>query len=90
MGLRQQFRFSAQSETLVEDCLRRLGEMAMLDEQRERFLFTNLAGEQRFTFHCVVVVGGIDVDRSGEYFNFLGVFLEALTGDFGRVCVEDE
>jgi hypothetical protein len=89
MGLRQTFRFSAQSETLVEQALRRLGEVASLDEERARFLFTNKTGIQPFEFHCVIVQGGIDVNRSGEYFGFLGVFLETLTGDFGAVTVED-
>lgn len=89
MGLRQTFRFSAQSETLVELALRGLGEVANLDEERERFLFTNKAGVQPFEFHCAIVQGGLDVDRSGEYFWFLGVFIETLTGDFGAVIVED-
>ena len=89
MGLRQQFRFSAHSETLVEEFLRRLGEVAPLDEEREHFLFSNPPHKPIFTFHCVVVQGGIDVDRAGEYFEFLGVFIEALTGEFGSVTVED-
>ncbi|RYX80153.1 hypothetical protein EON83_29860 [bacterium] len=89
MGLRQHFRFSAQSETLVEELLRHLGEVAPLDEGRERFLFTNPQEELPFEFHCVIVQGGIDVDRAGEYFKFLGVFVEALTGQFGPLTVED-
>lgn len=89
MGLHQAFRFWAQSETLVEDFLRGLRESADLDEERERFLFSSKAGEPLFEFECLIVQGGIDVHRSGEYFKFLGVFLEALTGEFGRVSVED-
>jgi hypothetical protein len=89
MGLRQSFRFSAQSETLVEQLLCHLGTVASLDEERERFLFTNPPDESPFEFHCVIVQGGIDVDRAGEYFKFLGVFVEALTGEFGPVTVED-
>jgi hypothetical protein len=88
MGLRQSFRFSAQSETLVEEFLRALGTSANLDEERERFLFTSKADELQFQFHCVIVQGGIDADRSGEYFRFLGVFVEALTREFGRVAIE--
>lgn len=88
MGLRQTFRFSAQSETLVEEFLRGLGEVADLDEERERFFFTSKAGKPPFHFYCAIVQGGIDVDRSGEYFKFLGVFVEALTGEFGRITVE--
>jgi len=89
MGLRQSFRFSAQSETLVEEFLRRLSAVAPLDEERERFLFTNPPDELPFVFHCVIVQGGVNVDRAGEYFKFLGVFIEALTGEFGPVTVED-
>jgi hypothetical protein len=89
MGLRQAFRFSAESETLVEHVLRGLGEVADLDEAGERFLFTGKPGIPPFEFHCVIVQGGLDVDRSGQYFWFLGVFIETLTGVFGAVTVED-
>ena len=89
MGLRQHFRFAAPSEALVKQCLRRLGAVAPLDEERERFLFTNPTDALPFEFHCVLVQGGIDVNRSGEYFQFLGVFVETLTGEFGSITVED-
>jgi hypothetical protein len=89
MGLLQKIRFSAQSETLVEEFLRGLGEVADLDEERERFIFTSQAGEPPFQFHCTIVQGGIDAIRSGEDFKFLGVFVEALTGEFGMITVED-
>jgi len=89
MGLRQHFRFAAQSETLVEELLRSLGAAAPLDEERERFLFINPPDQPPFEFHCVIVQGGIDVDRAGEYFEFLGIFIEALTGEFGQVTVDD-
>ncbi len=89
MGLRQSFRFSAQSESLVEVFLRGLGGVAELDEERERFLFVNPPDRPSFQFHCVIVQGGIEVDRAGEYFEFLGQFIEGLTGEFGPVVVED-
>jgi hypothetical protein len=87
MELRQTFRFSAQSETLVEEFLRGLGEVADLDEKRERFLFKNKTGELPFQFHCVIVQGGIDAERTGDFFKFLGVFVEALTSAFGTITV---
>ncbi|HPT51501.1 MAG TPA: hypothetical protein PKZ22_15165 [Accumulibacter sp.] len=89
MGLRQTFQFAAQSETLVEEFLRELGAVADLDEERESFLFRNKDGEPPFEFHCIIVRGGIDAHRSGEYFKFLGMFIEGLTGEFGSVMVED-
>ena len=89
MGLRQHFKFSAQSETLVKVFLRQLGNIALLDEKRESFSFTGQSTESPFEFHCVIIQGGISVNRSGEYFKFLGIFIEALTGEFGPVTVED-
>lgn len=89
MVLRQKFRFSAQSETMVEEFLRGLGQGFTLDEERESFLFSGLSHEQPFEFHCVIVQGGIDVHRAGQYFEFLGMFVEGLTGEFGPVLMED-
>ena len=83
----QQFRFSAQSETLVEQFLRRLAGFAALDEELERFVFAGRSNERPFEFQCVIVQGGIDTDGAGEYFEFLGRFVEALTVEFGQVTV---
>ena len=85
---RQTFWFSAQSETVVEDCLRSLDSVADLDEERETFLFTSKAGEPAFRCKCVIVQGGIEVDRSGNYFGFLGHLVEALASEFGKVAFE--
>ncbi len=85
---RQIFCFSAQSETLVEDCLRSLNSVANLDEERETFLFTSKAGEPAFQCKCVIVQGGIEVDRSGHYFGFLGHFVDALAREFGKIEFE--
>jgi hypothetical protein len=84
----QTFWFSAQSETLVEDCLRSLDSVAGLDEERETFLFTSKAGEPAFRCKCVIVQGGIEVDRSGNYFDFLGHLVEALANEFGKITIE--
>jgi hypothetical protein len=69
--------------------LRELGKIATLEEIRESFLFAGQSNDTPFEFHCVIVHGGIDVSRTGQYFEFLGIFLEALTGEFGPVVLED-
>lgn len=94
MGLRQRFRFSAQSETSVELFLRELTHSAALDrdEDGERWLFTNLPNERQFEFECVIVFGGINTAGSGQYFEFMKLFTEGLIGEFGQfgqVSVED-
>lgn len=85
---RQTFWFSAQSETLVEDCLRSLDSVADLDEERETFLFTSKAGDPAFRCKCVIVQGGIEVEHSGNYFGFLGHLAETLASEFGRIAFE--
>jgi len=52
-------------------------------------LFSERVKAPRFEFDCELVPGGLRSDRGGEYFSFLGFFLEQLTGQFGRVEVED-
>jgi hypothetical protein len=89
MGLRQSFRFKHASADEVRAFLRELAEVASLDERDDLFVFSQGPGEAAFTFDCELVADGIHSERAGEYFTFLGLFVEALTGKFGRVEVED-
>ena len=90
MGLHQAFRFKADSAESVRDFLRSLASNATLgDDRGDFFVFSNRATEPSFTFDCEIVSDGVVSERAGEYFPFLGVFVEALTGRFGAVTVED-
>lgn len=89
MGLHQSFRFKHQSTDEVRAFLRELSSVAVLDDRRDFFVFSQLPGQPPFTFDCELVADGIHSERAGEYFAFLGLFVEALTGNFGRVEVED-
>ena len=89
MGLRQSFRFKHASADEVRAFLRDLAEIAALDDRGEFFVFSQRPGEAPFTFDCELVPDGLVSERAGEYFAFLGLFVEALTGKFGRVEVED-
>lgn len=89
MGLRQSFRFKHESADDVRAFLRGLADVGVLEDRGEFFVFSQLPGEAPFTFDCELVGEGIQSERAGEYFKFLGVFIEALTGTFGAVGVED-
>jgi hypothetical protein len=89
MGLRQTFRFKHASPEDIRVFLRGLSEVAALDDRGEFFVFSQRPGEAAFSFDCELVAEGIHSERAGEYFRFLGVFVEALTGNFGRVEVDD-
>jgi hypothetical protein len=88
MGLRQNFRFKYTTASEVQTFLRSLSEDVNVEERDEFFVFTSLVGES-FTFDCEILPNGLLSDRDGNYFNFFGVFIEALTGKFGSVEIED-
>ena len=89
MGLRQRFTFQYASEAEVCGFLRGLASSATLQERPGFFVFTEQGNEPTFSFDCEVTAEGLLSERAGEYFAFLGVFVEALTGRFGAVEVED-
>jgi hypothetical protein len=89
MGLHQSFRFKHQSANEVRAFLRELSTVAVLDDRGDFFVFSQLPGQPPFTFDCELVADGLRSERGGEYFAFLGLFVEALTGKFGRLEVED-
>ncbi len=90
MGLRQHFRFIAKSESKVQSFLRGSNSVALVEDRGEFFVFRNRPEDPPFEFDCAIVPGGIESERSGQYFQFLGMFIEAITGEFGPVVVEDK
>jgi hypothetical protein len=88
MGLRQDFRFEYESTAQVHEFLRALSGVAKVEDRGEFFLFTQQSGSE-FSFDCEVLPFGLRTNRAGEYFLFLGQFVEALIGEFGAVEVED-
>jgi hypothetical protein len=88
MGLRQDFRFKYENPEQLQAFLRSLAGIAKVDDRGEFFVFTPKSG-LTFSFDCEIQTFGLRTDRDGEYFGFLGQFIEALTGEFGRVELED-
>jgi hypothetical protein len=88
--LRQAFRFRHGSPDEVRSFLRSLASSASIEEKAQGFfVFSERPGKPLFTFDCELTSEGLQSERAGEYFAFLGVFVEALTGRFGAVEVED-
>jgi hypothetical protein len=88
MGLHQDFRFEYESAAQVQGFLRGLGGIAEVEDRGDFFVFTSKNGP-RFSFDCELKPYGLRTNRGGEYFAFLGQFIEGLTGEFGCVEVED-
>ena len=89
MGLHQRFHFQHTSAEEVREFLRGLSGSAAVRERPEFFVFSEINGQPAFSFDCELTSEGLVSERAGEYFAFLGVFVEALTGRFGAVVVED-
>ena len=89
MGLRQAFRFTFSAEEDVRAFLRSLSHSAKVDDKTDFFVFSQLPGQPSFTFDCELVPEGLHSERGGNYREFLGLFIEAISGQFGRVEVED-
>lgn len=89
MGLHQSFRFKHASAEEVRVFLREFSEVATIEDRGGFFVFSQLQGDDPFTFDCELVPEGINSERAGEYFTFLGVFVETLTGKFGPVEIND-
>ena len=89
MGLRQAFRFTFSAEEDVRSFLRSLSHSAIVDDRTDFFVFSQLPGQPSFTFDCALVPEGLHSERGGNYREFLGIFIEAISGQFGRVEVED-
>ena len=68
--------------------LRGFSEVAIVDERDGFVVFTQRDGSE-FSFDCALMEDGILSERAGEYFTFLGMFLENLTVAFGPVTVKD-
>jgi hypothetical protein len=89
MGLRQNFRFSYPDERAVQVFLRTFAHSAQIEDRGSFFVFRQLPGQPAFDADFEVTDFGLRSERAGAYFEFLGRFVEALTGEFGSVVVED-
>ena len=89
MVLHQEFRFEFESQERVASFLRGLGGAVLVDDRGDFFVYRQLPGQDEFEFDCAIIPTGLLSNRSGQYFEFVGLFVEALTGEFGAVTVED-
>ena len=88
--MQQEFRFEYESPDQVRTFLQSLAADARMDVRGDGFVvFTANVGAPGFSFDVAIVPQGLLSVRHGDYFEFLGLFIEALTGTFGPVTIED-
>ena len=89
MGLRQTYRFQYASGDDVRTFLSSFSHTVDIDDRRDFFVFTSRGDVSPFSMDFELVPEGLKSERAGEYFWFLGVFVESITGHFGPVEIED-
>jgi hypothetical protein len=88
--MQQEFRFDYRDPQQLRALLESLGSNARLDRREDEFfVFTAPDGDPEFSFDVEIIPQGFRSIRSGSYFGFLGLFVEAVTGTFGPVTIED-
>jgi hypothetical protein len=88
--MQQSFRFEHGGREDIRDFLRSLTGNAALEERAaDFFVFTALPGRAAFSIDFEIVEAGLRSVRHGAYFEFIGVFVEASTGRYGAVTIED-
>ena len=88
MGLKQDFKFQFNSTQELKDFIMAFSANYLVEEFEEYYQIA-LKKDSDFTFYVSIESFGFSSDRAGEYFKFLGIFIEELTGTFGEITIED-
>lgn len=90
MGLAQKFCFTYKSIAEVDDFINKFSSEFNVSKQENGLYEISQRDGIAFSFELTPEDYGLYTHRSGEYFYFLGLFLERLTGLFGTIEVEDK
>jgi hypothetical protein len=77
--------FNYESPEELDRTLRGLSSFATCGAESAFYFFSQRLGEPEFQFDCELISGGLITSREGEYFSFLGRFIDALTFRFGAL-----
>jgi hypothetical protein len=88
VGLKQNFRFQFERPEDVEAFLEEFSDVYVVDRQDRVFSISEPNGTL-FKFLASIEDFGLQTDRAGEYFQFVGMLVERLTGKFGKLEIED-
>jgi len=77
--------FDCDNHEDLDSLLRGLARVATFREGTAFYFYSQLPGQPEFQFDCELVSGGLITSGTGEYFSFLGHFIDALTSRFGTL-----
>ena len=88
MGLSQKFIFKYKSVNEIEDFLTEFCNPLQYQHHGKLWIIHEYNG-QMMNFELAVEDYGLYTQRSGNYFEVLGLLVENLTGKFGKVEIDD-
>lgn len=88
MGLSQDFKFKYNSVNEVKAFIQSLSDNFTVQKLEDHYRISS-KDKTDFSIHLSIEPFGIRCDRSGEYFKFVGILIEELTGNFGKITIED-
>lgn len=77
--------FDCDNHEDLDSLLRGLASFATFQEGTAFYFYSQLPGDPEFQFDCELISGGLITERKGDYFTFLGRFIDALTSRFGTL-----
>lgn len=88
MGLKQDFKFKYEDALEVETFIQSFSDNFVVRKFEDHYLIRD-KNDSGFNLRLSVEPSGIRCDREGEYFRFVGIFVEEITGKFGELTIED-
>jgi hypothetical protein len=77
--------FDCDNDDDLDSLLRGLSSFATFRDGTAFYFYSQLPDQPEFEFDCELIQGGLITSRKGEYFSFLGHFIDALTSRFGTL-----
>jgi hypothetical protein len=87
MGLSQNISFKYKDTRTLESFIKEFDAQYVITKEGGSFKITD--AKNSFIFEIYLEPFGLYTHRSGEYFQFFGVLIENLSGEFGVVEIED-
>ena len=89
MGLAQGFKFEYSERLKVDTFLKKFVSNFVHHQEDSGLWVISTYNEKNMEFELTFEKYGVYCHRSGDYFEVLGLFIEALTGEFGVVEIND-
>ena len=88
MGLKQSIKFDYVNSDEITEFIQSFSNKYSVTRNKDLFVISS-NNDVKFTVDISIESYGFNTDRSGNYFEFLGRFIEMLTGKYGCIEIDD-